>query len=101
MCSVVAGLFGPSSTVLAEQFPAGVRSTCTAIAYNFAVMLFGGFAPFTVTWLIRETGSPSAPAFYIMFGASAGIVGTFLIREGQHPVSAGSVPRPGVVVSDS
>ena len=101
MCSVVAGLFGPSSTVLAEQFPAGVRSTCTAIAYNLAVMLFGGFAPFTVTWLIRETGSPSAPAFYIMFGASAGIAGTFLIREGQHPVSGGSVPRPGVVVSDS
>jgi MFS family permease len=90
MCSVVAMLFGPLSTVLAEQFPAAVRSTGMAIAYNFAVTLFGGFAPFIVTWLIRETGSRSAPAFYIMFGAAAGIAGTLLLREGRHPVFTGS-----------
>jgi MFS family permease len=81
MCSMVAVLFGPFSTVLAEQFPAGVRSTGTAIAYNLAVTLFGGFAPFTVTWLIRATGSQSSPAFYLMFGAAAGLTGTFLLRE--------------------
>jgi MHS family proline/betaine transporter-like MFS transporter len=81
MCSVVAVFFGPMSTALAEQFPTGVRSTGMGIAYNFAVMLFGGFAPFFVTWLIRETGSPSAPAFYIMFGASSGLLATFLMRD--------------------
>ena len=83
MCSVVAVFFGPMSTVLAEQFPTHVRSTGTAIAYNFAVTLFGGFAPFIVTWLMRETGSPNAPAFYIMFGASAGIAAGFLLREAR------------------
>jgi len=32
----------PISTAIAEQFPTGVRSTGLALAYNFAVMLFGG-----------------------------------------------------------
>lgn len=94
-------LFGPLSTVLAEQLPAAVRSTGMAIAYNFAVTLFGGFAPFIVTWLIRETASPSAPAFYIMFGAAAGIAGTLLLREVRPPVLAGSSPLTDDVVSDS
>jgi hypothetical protein len=31
-----------------------------------AVMLFGGFAPFFVTWLIQTMGLPVAPAFYVM-----------------------------------
>lgn len=88
MCTAVAGLFGPGSTVIAEQFPAALRSTGTAIAYNFAVMLFGGFAPLIVTWLIRETGSPIAPAFYTMFGACVGIVGALMLRERVHPVAA-------------
>lgn len=92
MCTAVAGLFGPSATVIAEQFPAGVRSTGTAIAYNFAVMLFGGFAPFIVTWLIRETGSPRAPAYYIMFGACVGIVGTLLLKEAPYTVPASYSP---------
>ena len=94
MCTFVAMLFGPFSTVLAEQFSSGVRSTGTAIAYNFAATLFGGFAPFIVTWLIRETGSRSAPAFYLMFGAASGLAGTFLLEEGRNPVSAKSAPSP-------
>jgi hypothetical protein len=34
-------------------------------------MLFGGFAPFFVTWLIQTTGLPVAPAFYVKFGSRA------------------------------
>jgi MFS transporter, MHS family, proline/betaine transporter len=101
MCSMLAVLFGPFSTALAEQFPAGVRSTGMAIAYNLAVTLFGGFAPFTLTWLIRATGSGSSPAFYLMFAAAVGIGGTLLLREGRRPVSIGAASLPGVVVSDS
>jgi MHS family proline/betaine transporter-like MFS transporter len=100
MCSVVAVFYGPLSTALAEQFPTRVRSTGTALAYNFAVMLFGGFAPFIVTWLIRETGSPNAPAFYIMFGAASGIASTFLLKEGHRPLSAASPSLAGAAVPD-
>lgn len=81
LCSLVGVFLGPISTAIAEQFPTGVRSTGLAIAYNFAVMLFGGFAQFIVTWLIRETGSPLAPAYYVMFGAVVGFVASNFLAE--------------------
>lgn len=81
LCSVIAMIFGPISTALAEQFPARVRSTGLALAYNFAVMIFGGFASLIVTWLIRVTGSPLAPAFYVMFGALAGFGASLFLVE--------------------
>ena len=79
--SLVGVFLGPISTAIAEQFPTGVRSTGLAVAYNFAVMLFGGFAQFIVTWLIRETGSPLAPAYYVMFGAVVGFVASNFLAE--------------------
>ena len=81
LCSLVGVFFGPISTALAEQFPTHVRSTGLAIAYNFAVMLFGGFAQFIVTWLIRETGSPLAPAYYVMFGAVVGLIASLFLVD--------------------
>jgi len=81
LCSLVGVFFGPISTAIAEQFPTGVRSTGLAIAYNFAVMLFGGFAQFIVTWLIRETGSPLAPVYYVMFGAVVGFIASIFLVE--------------------
>jgi len=81
MCSVVGMYFGPLATTQVEQFPTALRSTGSAMAYNFAVMIFGGFAPFILTWIIRETGTPVAPAYYIMFGALAGGAATLLLRE--------------------
>jgi drug/metabolite transporter (DMT)-like permease len=81
LCTAVAISFGPVSTALAEQFPVHMRSTGLALAYNFAVMLFGGFAQLIVTWLIRETGTPLAPAFYVMFGAVVGAVGVLFMTD--------------------
>ena len=72
LCSLFGVFNGPVSTALAEQFPTRVRSTALAISYNIAVMLFGGFAQFFVTWLIEATGTPIAPAYYLMFGAAVG-----------------------------
>jgi MFS transporter, MHS family, proline/betaine transporter len=81
LCSVLGAFYGPLSTALAEQFPARTRSTGLAIAYNIAVMVFGGFAQFSVTWLIDATGSPIAPAFYAMFGAAAGLLAAFFLVD--------------------
>jgi MFS transporter, MHS family, proline/betaine transporter len=82
---ILCGLFGifngPISTAMAEQFPTRVRSTALAIAYNIAVMLFGGFAQFFVTWLIQATGTPIAPAYYLMFGAAVGLLAAFFLKE--------------------
>jgi MFS family permease len=86
LCTVLGLGMGPFSTALAEQFPARVRSTGVAVAYNIAVMLFGGFAQFFVTWLIKATGSPIAPAFYVMFGAACGLVAVLFLKDGVYEV---------------
>jgi MFS transporter, MHS family, proline/betaine transporter len=89
--SCVLGIFfGPASTIAAEQFPAAARSTGLGISYNFAVMIFGGFAQFFVTWLIEATGSPIAPSFYVMFGAAIGLMAAFLLVD---PTRSIRVPR--------
>ncbi len=97
LCSLLGIFFGPMSTALAEQFPARVRSTGLGIAYNLAVMIFGGFAPFFVTWLLAVTGSPIAPAYYVMFGAGLGVVASFFLIERSRavrlPLSDGMAPR--------
>jgi MHS family proline/betaine transporter-like MFS transporter len=46
------------------------RSTAVSLVYGIAVVLVGGFAPLIVTWLIAVTGSPIAPAIYVI-GAAA------------------------------
>jgi MFS family permease len=81
LCSLFGVFNGPISTALAEQFPTHVRSTALAISYNIAVMVFGGFAQFFVTWLIRATGTPIAPAYYLMFGAAIGLLSALFLRE--------------------
>ena len=81
LCSLLGLFFGSASTAVAEQFAARARSTGVGIAYNLAVMIFGGFAQFFVTWLIEATGSPIAPSFYVMFGAAIGVVAAFFLVD--------------------
>lgn len=49
--------------------------------YSLAVTIFGGFAPFIATFLIRGTGSPLSPALYVIFGASISAVSLLLIKD--------------------
>lgn len=85
-CISLSGVFGVLSTVLAEQFPTKVRSTGLALPYNIAVMIFGGFAPMIVTWLIQVLGTPLAPAYYLIFGASIGLLASFGLIEAYNSV---------------
>jgi MFS family permease len=97
LCSLIGVFSGPISTAVAEQFPAGVRSTGLAVAYNLAVMLFGGFAQFIVTWLLKASGSPIAPAYYVMFGAVVGFfAAVFLERPQQEHLSPDRTPAPAL-----
>jgi len=84
LCSLLAMFFGPFSAAVAEQFPAGVRSTGLALAYNLAVMIFGGFAQFIVTWLIQNTGMAIAPVFYVLFAVTLGLIGSFCLIDRTH-----------------
>jgi MFS transporter, MHS family, proline/betaine transporter len=85
VCQVVIGLFsafflGVYCTTLVELFPIRVRSTALAIVNNVAVLIFGGFAQFFVTWLIALTGSSLAPIFYAMIGVGLGLISVIAMR---------------------
>ncbi|EXF91029.1 membrane protein (plasmid) [Pseudomonas fluorescens HK44] len=97
LCTLLAVFFGPFSAAVAEQFPAGVRSTGLALAYNLAVMVFGGFAQFIVTWLIHTTGLPIAPVFYVMFAVVLGLVAAFFLTDRTHKVHLEVVDDGGSV----
>jgi MHS family proline/betaine transporter-like MFS transporter len=48
-------------------FPTPVRYTGVGIAYNCSNAVFGGLSPFLCLYLIKQTGSNLAPAFYFSF----------------------------------
>ncbi|VXC52840.1 General substrate transporter [Burkholderia sp. 8Y] len=81
---VLSGYYGPFGALLSELFPAHVRSTGLSLAYNFAVMIFGGFGQFIVTWLIRVTGSQLAPTFYVMAGLVLSLIAVAAIPATRH-----------------
>jgi hypothetical protein len=80
----LSGYYGPFGALIAALFPANVRSIGLSLAYNVAVMVFGGFGPLLVTWLIESTGSPLAPTYYVMSGLTLSIVAVACIPGKRH-----------------
>ncbi|VVE70272.1 Proline/betaine transporter [Pandoraea pnomenusa] len=72
--------YGGMPALLSELFPTQTRTTGMSIAYNLAVTIFGGFAPFIITWLIQATGSKLAPSFYLMGAAVLSMIALLRIR---------------------
>lgn len=70
----VSGIFkaaysGPMPALMAEIFPTRSRSLGMSLAYSLGVTIFGGFAPFIVTWVIGVTGNKLAPGYYVLCAA--------------------------------
>jgi MHS family proline/betaine transporter-like MFS transporter len=72
--TVMGLLQGSGPGLYASMFPASVRSTGMAISYNLSVMIFGGFSPLTITWLIAMTGNKLMPAYYIVAAGVASLI---------------------------
>jgi MFS transporter, MHS family, proline/betaine transporter len=83
------GYSGILPSVLSEQFPVDTRAVGIAFSYSISVTIFGGFAPFTAEWLIRHTGDPLSPAYYLMVTALLSIVALMAIARRSKPVVAG------------
>ena len=66
---------------LTESLPAAIRSGTLAIVYATSAALFGGTTQFVITWLIRRTGNPMAPAWYWTAAALVGVVAALLAHE--------------------
>jgi MHS family proline/betaine transporter-like MFS transporter len=72
---------GPICAILAEMFPTNIRYTALSVSYGFAVAIFGGFAPLISTALIKWTGNPLAPAFYVMAAGALSFIATTFVTE--------------------
>ncbi|SEE72132.1 MFS transporter, MHS family, proline/betaine transporter [Rhizobiales bacterium GAS188] len=78
LVAVIGSLYASPSTALgSELFPTRIRSTAVSIAYTSSIVLFGTFAPFTVTWLIYVTGNSLAPGYYV---AGCAVLGLLALR---------------------
>jgi MFS family permease len=71
---------GVISTILSEMFPTNVRYTALSVSYGFAVAIFGGFAPYIATSLVKLTGDPLAPSYYVMAAAVVSGVAVLFVQ---------------------
>lgn len=72
---------GPALTAITEALPRRLRSGVLSMVYALSITLFGGSTQFVVTWLIRETGSPLAPGWYLSIFVGVGLVAVLLMPE--------------------
>ncbi|PSK92940.1 MHS family proline/betaine transporter-like MFS transporter [Murinocardiopsis flavida] len=84
----VAAFDSALGAAMAELFPPRTRNGSISIAYNVAVALFGGTAPYIATWLVVATGHDLAPAGYIVAIALVSLVTAVRIRETAGPRAA-------------
>ncbi len=68
-------------TTMAEVFPAQTRAAGISLAYALTVTIFGATTQIVITWLIEVTGSPLAPAVYIIVTSLISIGAMMLMRE--------------------
>jgi len=71
----------PMITWLTESLPAQIRSGGVAITYALSITIFGGTTQYAVAWLIKETGSALAPAWYWTVAAVVGLIAVIAARE--------------------
>ncbi len=72
---------GACPATYSELFPTRVRYTALSIGYNIAVAIFGGFAPYIATNLIKLTGNNLSPSFYVIAAAVVTFIVLLRTRE--------------------
>jgi MFS family permease len=76
-------IFGSSAAILLfiQALPARVRAGSLSLTYALAIAIFGGSTQLVEKLLIRWTGSPIAPGWYMTAAVVAGLAGAMLLRE--------------------
>ena len=82
LVSAIGGISGGAFyAALSESLPKRVRGSAFATVYAFSIAIFGGSTQLVITWLIHVSGSPMAPAYYLLVAYAAGTVAIALILE--------------------
>ena len=72
---------GPMAAVAADLFPTRIRFTGVALSFNLAFSIFSGVAPLAATLLVRATGSPAGPWYFMCGCALAALMGASLLSR--------------------
>jgi MHS family proline/betaine transporter-like MFS transporter len=75
------GYAAVTNSTLTEMFPTRVRVSGHGITYNLSVALFGGSAPYLLTWLGGVTGSSMVGAVYVMILAVISLPAVWFTKE--------------------
>lgn len=78
MASAVNAVTMPAFT---EMFPAKVRQSAVGLGLNVSSALIGGTSPFVATWLIKETGNPGSPAYWLIATAVITLLTALTLRK--------------------
>ncbi len=83
--AVLAGLLAlcaaPMIVWITESLPAAIRSGSVAVIYAVSISAFGGTTQYAVTWFMKATGNPLAPAWYWTAALAVGIAAMCATRE--------------------
>jgi MFS family permease len=71
----------PMVVWITESLPAAIRSGSVAVIYAVSISTFGGTTQYAITWLIKATGNPLAPAWYWTAALVVGIAAMCATRE--------------------
>ncbi len=59
------------------------RATGLAIAYAVGVSLAGGSTQFVITWLLKVTGDPASPAWYVTVTSMITLAAMWVMPESR------------------
>jgi MHS family shikimate/dehydroshikimate transporter-like MFS transporter len=85
-----AAMYAPQSSFFAELFGTRVRYSGLSVGYQLASVIAGGLSPIIATGLLRQTGSASPVALYIILMAIVTTVSVYLAAETSHQEIADS-----------
>ena len=71
----------PAVLLFVQALPARVRAGATGVVYAVAIAVFGGTTQLFETLLIRWTGNPIAPGWYMMGAVAVALTGALLLPE--------------------
>ncbi|WP_339350844.1 MFS transporter [Bifidobacterium indicum] len=80
------------ASTLPALFPTASRYGGMGLSYNLAVAVFGGTAPLIMEALVAATGKSLAPAYWIMFTSTCGLVTVLFLAETARKPMPGTMP---------
>jgi MFS transporter, MHS family, shikimate and dehydroshikimate transport protein len=86
-----AAMYAPQASFVAELFGTRVRYSGLSLGYQLASVIAGGLSPFIAMSLLRQTGSSSPIALYIILMAAITTVSVYLAAETAHKDIAGTI----------